>query len=355
MDLIFLNSDFSLATAPIDTYASAVFTSKYFTAGDFSVTVGKNLYAYIKDAAYVYNTETALTGVIENIECSDVVKVDGKLLEAILEKRTINDIANISGQLETSIRAMVTKYAITGARAIPTLILGTAAGFTTAIKAQPTQGSSLADAIRAIITPYGISYKCTYDYINGGIKFTLYQGKDRTQDQSVNSWAIFSADFENLLSYTYRKSTGDYKNYAYVYANDTVHGVLNLEIDQIAVGDARREMFYRSSISSTDDASNTMSLADWTAAVTADGTAELLKRAAVENVEGEAVDSGNMLYRTNYNLGDLCDIILSEIGIVWTARVSEIDEVYENGSRKVVPRFGESALTLREFIKREMK
>lgn len=356
MDLIFLNSDFSLATAPVDTYASAVFTLKYYANGTFSVIVKKDLYSYIKDAAFIYNTDDAITGMIDSIDVSSSITVTGRLLEAMMDDRVINDAANISGQVETVVRAMVTKYAITGVRAIPTLLLGTAAGHTTAVKAQPKPGTALSAAIRELISPLEITYKMTYSYISGGIRFTLYKGKDRTQDQTTNSWAVFSADFENLLNTSYKKNQAEYKNYAYVVADDNVHGRVAVEIDQIASGDIRREIYVdASSISSTDDAANVMSLTDYTAAITAYGTARLAELAATESVEGEAADNAALVYGVNYSLGDLCDIALPDIGITTSARITEVDIVYENGSRKIVPRFGGTALSLKEYIKREMK
>ena len=53
--------------------------------------------------------------------------------------------------------------------------------------------------------------------------------------------------------------------------------------------------------------------------------------------------------------GGICDIVIAELGLVWSARITELDEVYESGAVKYIPRFGDGSLTLREFIRREMR
>jgi hypothetical protein len=118
----------------------------------------------------------------------------------------------------------------------------------------------------------------------------------------------------------------------------------------------RRELYVdASSIKSKDDDNNIMTLSAYTAALTTYGQAVLAEHALVETVEGEADGGGSLIYRRDYNVGDLCDIVLSDLGLVWSARITELDEVYEDGSVRYVPRFGDGSLTLREFIRREMK
>ncbi|MHB1155058.1 MAG: siphovirus ReqiPepy6 Gp37-like family protein [Eubacteriales bacterium] len=357
MDVIFLNQNFEAVSAPIDDYTSCVFTPCYYSAGSFFIVLGKSKYPYVKNASYIYNSKTGAVGIIDSVSYKDVLTVSGKLLEAILDSRVINDVVNTSGGIETISRALVTKYAITAPRKITKMSLGDIAGFSTIVDIQPKLGDTLSTALRSILTPYEISYTCIYDYLNDDIKFKLYKGLDRTQAQNINTWAVFSADYENLIGSEYKRDNTDFKNYAYIVAeNDDIYGRVSVEIDNIVPGDIRRELFVNaSSIKSKDDAGNTMSYQEFVSALTTYGQTELLKHSLVETVEGEIDGAGNLKYRRDYDIGDLCDIVIAELGLVWSARITEIDEVYEGGSVKCIPRFGDGSLTLREFIRREMR
>lgn len=356
MNLIFLDIDFTVISPPIDDYRSCVFTPCYYTAGKFSAVLGCDKYKYIKNAAYIYNDETGETGIIEIIEYTDSLTVSGRFLEALFDNRVINNILNLSGNIEDVVYTLVTRYVLTEPRIISGLLLGDTVGFSEIIDVQPKAGETLSGAIRSILTPAGISYVCKYDYINNNIKFQLYKGLDRTQAQIDNAWAVFSTDYENLISSAYRKSSTDFKNYAYVVADDEAYGKVVVEINNIKDGDIRREIYIdASSIKSKDENESIMSLEAYKAALTVYGKAILSEHALVETVEGEVDDNGNLKYRRNYSIGDLCDIVLTDLNLVWTARITELDEVYERGSVKYIPRFGDGSLTLREFIRREMK
>ncbi|MHB1151367.1 MAG: siphovirus ReqiPepy6 Gp37-like family protein [Eubacteriales bacterium] len=357
MDVIFLNQNFEAVSAPIDDYSSCVFTPSYYSAGSFFIVLGRDKHRYVKNASYIYNSETGVVGTIETISYKDVLTVSGKLLEAILDSRVINDVINFSGEIEAVSRALVTKYALTAPRIISKLSLGDITGFTSVVDIQPKLGDTLSLALRSILTPYEMSYACTYDYFNDEIKFKLYKGLDRTQAQNINTWAIFSADYENLIGSEYKRDITDFKNYVYIIAeNDRTYGRVSVEINNITPGDIRRELLVNaSSIKSKDDAGNTLSYQAFISALTAYGQTELKKHSLVETVEGEVNGAGNLKYRRDYDIGDLCDIVIAELGLVWSARITEIDEVYERGAVKYIPRFGDGSLTLREFIRREMR
>ncbi len=357
MDVIFLNLNFEAVSAPIDDYTSCVFTPCYYSAGSFFIVLGRDKYCYVKNASYIYNSKSGAVGIIDMISYNDVLTVSGKLLEALLDSRVINEVTNFSGDIETVSRALVTKYAITAPRTISKLSLGNTVGFTTVVDIQPKLGDTLSNSLRAILTPNEMSFSCNYDYINDVIKFKLYKGLDRTQAQIINTWAIFSTEYENLIGSEYKRDNADYKNYAYIVAeNDDIYGRVSAEINNITLGDIRRELLVNaSSIKSKDDDGNTMSYQAFVAALKAYGQAELAKHALVETVEGEVDCNGSLKYRRDYNIGDLCDIVIAELGLVWSARITELDEVYESGTIKYIPRFGDGSLTLREFIRREMR
>ena len=44
----------------------------------------------------------------------------------------------------------------------------------------------------------------------------MWKGKDRTDDQTENSWAIFSDSFYNVKNAVYDRDESEYKNFAYV-------------------------------------------------------------------------------------------------------------------------------------------
>ena len=114
-------------------------------------------------------------------------------------------------EAEAVLRQMVSDLAVTPAgRKIDHLALGASGGLGEEITGQVT-GDVLSEKLWDICAEQELSLRITLDYDTDALLFTVWQGLDRTQEQSVNAWAVFSDDFENVLSSEYRVDRGRVK------------------------------------------------------------------------------------------------------------------------------------------------
>lgn len=73
----------------------------------------------------------------------------------------------------------------------------------------------------------------------------------------------------------------------------------------------------------------------------------------------ETVNSGvdakaNLVYKKDFDLGDYCTYINTEINVATDKRITEIMETYEGGKEELAVTFGnDEILTVRQLIRRE--
>lgn len=174
-----------------------------------------------------------------------------------------------------------------------------------------------------------------------------YQAVNRTINQSINNPVVFSEDFGNITDAVYTYSIKEWRNVVYVnwnngtadqntpYGNKT-HGVTRNFM--------RKEMLYDSSKKTANEVKN-------------EGYSELNKRPHVESFTAEILDNSDTLstYGVHWNLGDIVTVQSSTLKkdrlISVDAQITEIQEVYDQGSYSISATFGEGKLTLIQLIK----
>ena len=224
-----------------DKYESFIWTERYSEAGDFE------LYAPVSDAlinlarygSYLEIEGSEYLMVVESIEIitdaenGDKIKVTGRSFESVLERRIIwKKISFQNTAIETVIQTLLndnlinpsnTKRKING---ISFAASGIAAMANRKITAE-YHGENLYDVIKSICDSFSIGFKLTRS--NGTFTFTLFEGSDRSYNQSVNPYVVFSQSFGNLISSDYVRSTAAVKNVAMVlgepesYVTETVN------------------------------------------------------------------------------------------------------------------------------------
>lgn len=342
MELLLLNEKFELLSHPIDRYYSLIWRERYYDEGDFELHLAADYLETVLRSEYLYNNERDEAMVIEGVEAQDdgkrTIKITGRSLESLFRDRVMDAEGSSSGKVEEISRSAVQTYAMTGSRAIPLLKLGALGGFTETAAASNKRGAELYEWQRELLRPYEMSFRLHYDYEANSLDYTVYRGLDRTQEQTANTWAIFSTSYENLAQFAYSRSKTDYRNFAIVISSD---GTKRVEVDKTG-GAKRRELYV-----DTDDGLDT-------AAMTQLGEQALTEYAMVETVSGEVQNGANMVYGVDFDLGDLCHIEDAHLGISATARLTEMTTVVENGVARRIPAFGEQYLNLRQYVAREV-
>ena len=175
----------------------------------------------------------------------------------------------------------------------------------------------------------------------------MWQGLDRRQSQTVNSWAVFSANWENLLTANYSINRKSMRNYAIVAGGEEEDGGRVFRTIDRRSGGRTRKLFV-----SLSDRQDDRSEDEFNAILDEKGTEKLARYATVEKFDVTIDTEANLRYMIDYDLGDYCTVTDTELGISLDARLTEIEEDWEEGGMSLVARFGEGYLTVPEYIRR---
>lgn len=282
-------------------------------------------YADISAARYIYLPSRGEAAVIEaqtHTRGSDGTQrlIRGSMLESILGARVISEEETLSGRAEAIARTLVTKYALTGAKAIYGLSLGDAVSYTQSSEVAAI-GDFLSEKLYATLNAVSLSYRTVMDFPARTIKFEVYGGLDRTTSQSDNDCAIFSESFGSLASYTLSAPVTGFYSYVYI---DGADGNATLDLTG---GGERRELY----IFANKLRKNGLSEAAYTSLLRS-YAAERVK-AANDRLTLSAVINPKVapFYKSGYDLGDICELECPSAGISAKARITAVTERYERG------------------------
>lgn len=306
---------------------------RYYEAGDFAIQVRAQ--DYNSDIAYVYTPERPEIGMVDKIETEhnvkgDFVNVSGFFLEGMFNWKVVMAKYVIDGNVADGCRALMTTYLNLLGNLSVTIPSGTI-GESDSCAVEG--GERLGDATYGLLKLQELSQRLVCDCDTLSLTYEIWQGVDRTQSQSVNSYASFSQDNGTIDSLTLTTDKSDYYNCAHiVYGNDVHTEVMNYE----DVNDPRRWMYILSDLVE-DDYPTT---AKFEAAVKAAALVELQKHANIVNIDAEILQN-NLKYRVDYDLGDKCDVKDSKTGLAFETRIIEVNEVWKQNTHTVALQFGD--------------
>ena len=189
-----------------------------------------------------------------------------------------------------------------------------------------------------------------YDYLENTLSFEVWQGKDRTDSQNENSWAIFSDSFYNVKNVVYNRDESGCRNIAYVAGEGEGTERVVEEVDTRNAPDEERRELY---IDARDLQSTYMDESGTEHSYTAAEYRALLCQRGLEKLaEYEKVETVN---RTDFELGDLCTYRYTDIGIETTKRITEIQEAYEGSRQTLRVVFGsDTIVSIEKIMKRSL-
>ena len=330
--------------AVIDDYISFIWTSRYYAVGDFELCldVNNDNINLIKKDYFVVRDDDENVGIIEEIKIErnddgqEILIVSGRFLAGILERRIIATQTTVTGKVSACITKLiqdnVTAPAIS-ARKINNFIIGSFTVNTT-MEAQYT-GKNLLETISNICETYSLGFKITLNS-NNQFVFQLYQGVDRTYDQNVNPWVIFSDQYDNLLSSEYEENYRTLSTAALVAGEGEGLDRKTVWVSDGSTGIDRREVYVdQRNVRSND---GDISASEYTKLLQEAGKEALTKYTTAFT---GTVYFDNVVYKQDINLGDLCVIENSKWGIYLNSRLVEvIESVSETGEYSIVPTFG---------------
>lgn len=323
MDIYALDAHYNVISVGIP-YVNLQWTRRYYDFGEFTVQVA--LENYDPNWAFIGTPERPELGMVQKVfqtgSESVNVQISGFFCEKMLDDKTcypryIGDVA----KTETAVRNIFTKYKddlpIT-LEAANNPLLGdrTQSNFS---------DDELGTKLYNILEPRELSYSVTYDYVSNALRMKVWQGVDRTQSQSKNSYQVFSMEFANIGSRTVNIDESDYKNYGIVPCNgDDDNNERNVYYVDLSKGGYKKEIVIDKRGEHPDDGE---SMADFKTRMEEEGLEKLLGYAIVEDINVNPVSDAE--YLVDYDLGDKCDVLFSDIGVELETRIVEIVEVFK--------------------------
>lgn len=352
MQLVVLDTSFSVVQV-IDSYDSLIWTERYADYGDFELVLPflNGVLYYINFDNYLAIKESSTVMVIEqieietNIESGNKLKVSGRSLESILDRRIVWKQTILNGKLQNGVQKLLNENIIQptdSSRKISNFTFEessdtTITGLT--IEAQYT-GDNLFDVIKSICDVYGLGFRISLS--DSGFVFSLYNGKDRSYDQIVNPYVIFSPMYDNLISSNYLDSTKNLKTVTLVAGEGegTARKTKEVPIDSGAgSGLSRREMYTDARDISSTDGEETLTEAEYNSQLVERGKEKLTEYTRVTSAEGEAdTHSTSFTYGEDYNVGDIVEVV-NEYGIETKARVIEFIRSESESGYDMYPTF----------------
>ena len=117
-------------------------------------------------------------------------------------------------------------------------------------------------------------------------------------------------------------------------------------------GDRRREIFVDARDVQQEE---NESAQDYAARLTQRGEEKLAQYEVIQKCDADIDTESSLRYREDFDLGDVCTVKDDRHGIICQKRITECEEVYENGSFTLSVVFGEGYLLLPKYLERKLK
>lgn len=332
IEIIGLDSEFYIS-AILDP-VNIQWNTKYYEYGNCIIQIP--YIQYKESIRYIYSPERRELGVVKLVgyETDDnnfkYVILNCYFYEGELNREIINPLFQGNGNTEDEITRMV----VANKGDIP-LTISTSQGRGTDTLFSDL-GTELASQCYYILKLHEMSFAVDYSIENNEFTFRIFEGLDRTQGQTENEPLTFSTDFGNLKSPTLLTDESNYKTHALLivaegYENQIVTIDENAEIKRWITIDASSVEYV-----DTDD--------NYYADVQAYGIG-ILKDTYVSkiSVSGDVATTG-YIYLEDYNCGDKCNLVISEIGIVVETRIIEVNEVFKENQYTIELQFGDKII-----------
>lgn len=344
----------------LDDFQSIIWETNYYSTGAFEVYL-RAVPQYInvlQIGNYVTRPDDENIGIIENInveyseEFGKMIAASGRFAKSILDRRIIyNASGNTTGKLsispvissglvETAVRKLVTDHIISSpqtARNISFITLGELQGITKKIVDESgkntqvqTSFGNLLEYTDEMLHSYELGAKMVFDRETLQLKYTVYEGKDRSRNNTQNNLPIImSQEYDNFFSSKYEKNTTQIKNTALIGGEGEGADRFCTMIGTNAVGLNRREVWIDASAQSktyelngeqkqyTDD--------EYLALLKSAGTQTIADYQTTEIYDGE-LNINALTYKTDFNVGDIITVEDNELNIYINPRIIAVIE-----------------------------
>lgn len=319
----------------IDSFSSLRWRRRFFEPGEFELHVPateENL-SLLRAGNILYRLDRQEAGIVESVKImesdgGDEIEATGRMGSSLLNRRIITPAISFSGTVENAMRRIVSDNAITS-RPINFLALGDARGFPPTCGFQASEKNVLT-VLKALSKSAPLGFRVRLDMPNPKWVFETYSGTDRTVGQTENPYVLFSDGFGNISTPSYTLDTTGFSNFAYVAGEGEGDARTIVEVDRTG-GEARWELW----VDAGDVQKGDLTDDEYRSQLTRRGLDQLAETAKAECFEATAVNTENFQYLTDWDLGDI--VSFEQWGLRLDQRITEVEEVYENGVETITP------------------
>ena len=332
----------------IESFTSLSWGREYSACGKVELELLEDPSGLLQVGNFLLHGEEA--AVIEQVvhtyeEDGPKIEVNGRRLLGLLDRRIVYPDYSATAPPDALLVGLVNANAVEDtARALNGLSarsdVSEALG---ALEAHVDRGESLLDAVEELAQDSQLGIDMAF--VDASPLFRVYQGQQRR--------GVFAEEFDNLLSVEYDESDESYRNVAYVAGREDrdTGAYLLVQVGE-AQGNERRETWIRANDVERDEDGNTRPEAEQLELMTAKGRQELANLPPVHSLCAEVNPYGNLVYRRDYDLGDIVPLRVDRYGVRMMARITGIVEIYEEESLSLEITFGNGYLTMSKRIKK---
>ena len=290
-------------------------------------------------------------------EDTQTIHVQGRLCECYLDFRTIYPAMIKTGKPSKIMRDLVTTHLISPTdtkRKIPNIQLDSnQTDYGTSISYQRT-GSTVLIGCSDLGQAYAIGFKLKFLPSDKKFVFQVYQGTNRTMDQTSVTPVLFSSDLDDILESSYSHNKSDLRNFAYVAGEDSGS---NRKVESVgnSSGLERRELFVDArDLQTENEDGTTISDSVYRAMLVERGKENLEDYKDIKSFSATLRTFGVTSYKygTDFFLGDTVTVYDSRLKIKTNAMVTAAMMTYDESGEQLDLTFGYGQPTIATKLKR---
>lgn len=320
---------------------------KYYEHGDFSIQIPTSQYQ--SSMKYIYTKDRQEVGMINKVSYTEEnntrnIQLSGYFLERWLNDKIIYPTFYGSGEVTSVLSQMFNQYK----EDIP---ISSVATRETGSKVDfQSTGDELGTKMNEILQTQQMSYRVLYDFQTNKFYLQFYKGLDRTQSQIENNFVTFATTFDNIKNVQADKDDSNFKNFVVIAGTGQADERIYVEVDA-SNGGYKKKLFVDSRNSKYNPDEQTLD--QYKLELKQEGLEKLLDYQNVTNITFTPIAS-SYEYMVDYDLGDKCDIIMTDIGVEMEARIIAIYEVFKDNQHTIELEFGDKILSKIDKLERRV-
>jgi hypothetical protein len=217
--------------------------------------------------------------------------------------------------------------------------------------------ANVLDAVEGAAKASSMGFGIYADVFEKTFTFILYEGRDLTSGNPDNVPCIFSKEFDNVHKQELLRGMDNLRTAAYVggeVKENTARRIV--EVNAGVTGHDREELFVnasdlRQTYRDHRNRNRTIPLPQYLEMLYQRGEEELANHTETFAFESEINTRSNLVYKSDYDLGDLVTCFNKEWDVSADVRITEVQEIYQDGIAELIIIFGEDMPTLTQVVK----